>query len=165
MDILTFLGGSLGGSIVGALGAAFNKWHDAKTKIKLMELEMQQAKIMNEHEEKLMALKIESVTKEMEYKGITESIQADRATYSVGSTNLWLIFVDVVRGLMRPALTCMLLIYMMWTLFYLTRTYNVILSDAQVYQLVYSIVDNLVVCSSIALTWWFGSRPQPKKGG
>lgn len=165
MDFISLLGGSLGGSIVGALGAAFNKWHDAKTRIKEKELELQQIKLLNEHEEKLMEMKIESVTKEMEYKGLTESIQSDRATYSAGSTNPWLIFVDVVRGLMRPALTSMLLIYMMWTLFFLTRTYNVVLSDSQVYQLVYSIVDNLVVCSSIALTWWFGSRVQTSKGG
>lgn len=160
MEFVSLLGGSLGGSIVGAVGAAFSKWHDARTKLKERKLDLEHARLMNEHEEKLMALKIESVTKEMEYRGLTESIAADKATYSTGSTNPWLTFVDVVRGLVRPVLTATLLVYMMWTMFFLAKTYNVVLSEAQVYDLVFLIVENLVICSSLALTWWFGSRPK-----
>jgi hypothetical protein len=161
--VLDLLTSAFGGSVVGAIGAAFNKWQDAKIKVKLTELQIERDKVLNAHELEINKIQAVTRTKELEFQGLTESIGADKATYSVGSTSKLLIFVDGVRGLIRPILTGTLTGYCMITLFYLTSHYNVVLSDEQVYKLVFLLVDNLVVCTGIALTWWFGSRPSNEK--
>jgi hypothetical protein len=160
IDLLT---SAFGGSLVGAVGAAFTKWQDAKHQLNMKKLDIERDKVLNAHELEISKIEYDKRTKELEYEGLAESIGADRATYSVGSTSKFLIFVDGVRGLVRPLLTATLLIFCMITMFYLTKQYNVQLADDQVYKLVFMLVDNLVVCSGIALTWWFGSRPSNQK--
>lgn len=158
MDVLTLLSGAFGGSVVGALGAAFTKWHDAKSQLKLMQLQMERDNLLNAHELKMHEAKVAADILEQEYKGLTESYGADKATYSQNGSG-WLIAVDFIRGLVRPVLTVVLLAYCMATLFYLTDHYDVQLESKEVYDLVSLIVHNLVTCTGIALTWWFGSRP------
>lgn len=155
-DLLT---GAFGGSLIGALGATFNKWQEHKSRMAIMKLEIIRDKQLNSHELEMNRVQAETRTKELEYEGLTESLGMDKATYSVGSTSAFLVFVDGVRGLVRPVLTATLLVYCMVVLFYLTKHYNVELAEDQVYKLVFMLVENLVVCSGIALTWWFGSRP------
>lgn len=161
-DFLDLLTGSLGGSLVGAIGAAFNKWHETKTKLKLKELEIERDKMLNAHELQVMQSESEAATKQLEYKALGTSMESDRATYATDSDSGWLVFVDVVRGLVRPTLTATLLVYCMIMLLYLTNHYTVEFTDEQVYDLVHMIVHNLVVCSGVALTWWFGSRSSSK---
>lgn len=160
--MLELLSGALGGSAIGAIGAAFSKWHDARTRLKERELDIQRDKMLNDHELLMHEAQTKAHTVEMEYKGLQSSHESDKATYSVGKESFALILVDVIRGLVRPLLTFALLAYCMGTLFYLTENYEVQLAPEQVYKLVEMIVNNLVVCSGIALSWWFGSRTTEK---
>lgn len=160
--MLELLSGALGGSAIGAIGAAFSKWHDAKTRLKEKELDIQRDQMLNDHELKMHEAQTKAFTTEMEYKGLQASHESDKATYSVGKDSFALTLVDVVRGLVRPLLTFLLLAYCMGTLFYLTESYEVSLGPEQVYDLIEMIVNNLVVCSGIALSWWFGSRTSDK---
>lgn len=161
VDLLT---GSLGGSFVGAIGAMFGKWHEARVKKDMLKLQIERDKLLNAHELQVMQVNQESATKQMEYAALGTSLEMDKASYSVGSDNKWLIFVDVVRGLVRPVLTSTLLIYCIVLVIYLTIHYNVQFKNEQVYDLVYMIIHNLVVCTGISLAWWFGSRESSSNG-
>lgn len=157
-DLIGLFTGSLGGSLVGAVGAGFSKWFEARNEIKKEELSIERDKLNNQHELEVMKTETDSAVKMKEYEALSTSLKSDKASYSVGRDSKWLTFVDVVRGLVRPSITALLLIYCAAMLVYLTTHYQVEFDDTQVYELVYMIVHNLVTCSGIALTWWFGSR-------
>lgn len=173
--ILELVTSSLGGSIVGAAGAAFSKWHEGKLKLEEMKLNLEQTKLNNSHDLSMAQItqagnreeaeeQFRKAALEVDYAGLEASILADRATYSTADGSKWLVLVDVVRGLVRPVLTASLLIYCMAALLYITRHYSVELTNEQLYNIVVTIVNNLVTCSSIALTWWFGTRSNESKG-
>lgn len=158
-DLVSLLGGAFGGSVVGAIGAAVGKWFEAKQEREMKKLQIEQDKALNAHELQVMGMQAESALKQLEYKAFDSSLEADRATYSTGSTSGWLVAVDVVRGLIRPILTATLLIYCIVLVVYLTQHYDVAFSSTQVYDMVFMIINDLVTSMGLALAWWFGSRP------
>lgn len=167
---------SLGGSVLGWVGAAVSRHQDGKQKLKELEIALRQSAQDQQHEirmaemsyseqaAKLQAeLNLQTVT--LDYKGLEASIAADKATYSNGSTNKWLIFVDVVRGTMRPILTGTLLVYLMIALAYLIFGQDIRLSQEQNYGLLVQIITCLTTGANVSLAWWFGSRRSDKAGG
>lgn len=103
---------------------------------------------------------------------MARSYAADAATYSVGRniSSPWavaaLVFVDVVRGLVRPVVTGI----MMWMLWETREEVRAIvmatgmpLIDAAKAGAIYgSIVDAVIYIATAATLWWFGTRM--KKG-
>lgn len=166
-DLAGGLTGALGGSVIGGIGAMFTKWWDGRMQLKKMELQIERDKMLNEHELLVMESEQKSAVQKMEYAALSDSIESDKATYTTNKESGWLVMVDVVRGLIRPVLTVTLLVYSIFLAVYLTRHYDVEFSNTQVFDMVYMIVNNLVVCSGVALTWWFGSRQAsiPTMGG
>jgi hypothetical protein len=174
-SIIDLLASSLGGSILGTVGAVFNKVQDAKQALRMADHEYRMTQINQSHEKDMAQLqlnvKIEegkaaSAMEEIKgsYTTLQTSIESDRATYSLHSGNKWLIFVDVIRGTMRSWITTALLFYLGIFLFYITNRYQVGLSQAQVADIVIQIIHCLIGGASLALAWWFGSRNINQKG-
>jgi hypothetical protein len=164
-------GGALGG-IVGAVGAIGNK---------VVELKMEAAKretlaLQNAHElalrdkdremaaqESASNLEIhktdaDSATAIADAGSLVASFQADRATY--GESTLGRI-VDFVRGLTRPGITmwaAALLGYITWKA--ITELGGAPLGPERSMEL----IQNSVFVSSLAISWWFASRPSERRG-
>jgi hypothetical protein len=175
-DFIALLSGGLGGSILGTVGGIFSKVWETKQRAKDQEHEYKMAQVNQAHEAQMSQLNAHARMEELEvgyqtkvaegeYQGLIASIESDKATFSAAPTSKWMIAVDFIRGTMRSWLTSLLVIYMGLALLYLTQHYNVQLTNAQVYDLITSILTCLVTCTSASLLWWFGSRgATPKKG-
>ena len=95
------------------------------------------------------------------------SYSQDKLAYAVGLTGLtaWerapLIFVDFIRGLIRPALTIYLIV-----LVHLTRASveavlsqkGITMSGPEALALYSTVVEMILFLTSTAVTWWFGTR-------
>jgi hypothetical protein len=167
---------SLGGSLLGGVAAYFSKKEEGKQLIREKELEIQAMRYNHAHEAQMASLgniaKLEQLAAEQkstiiagEYEGLMASIEADKATYSIGTNSKLMLWVDFIRGTMRPLLTGALMVYLGLAVVYITLTYKVELDKQQVYDLLYMIIICLVTGANVALTWWFGSRNPSKVGG
>ena len=169
MELLSVLGSSLGGSLLGWIGAAVTRHQEYKQKQKEFEHDLKLTQLNQAHElsmaqfansaalEKLAAEQ-QSTIISGEYAGLIESIKADAAITLEKTGNAWLDFAQAVRGLARPTLTGLLLAYSMFTLVYITQKYSITPSEEQLYNLVYLITNCLVTSANTAMAWWFGSR-------
>lgn len=166
-DLFDIFTSGFGGSLLGAAGAFAQRYIDNKKEIKVTELKLAQQKEQNLHEIEVLKLNTSAQASLAEYKFAEASMEADKATYVTANSSPWLVLVDVVRGLTRPLLTALLVFYCMGTMYYLSSRYpNVSLTSDQVFGLYSEIISNLVMCTALALSWWFGSRNiNGQKGG
>jgi hypothetical protein len=172
--ITSGIGSILGGGITGLVGAGLT----AYTEIKKQESLFKHDENMAELDQAMTKLEIQGRLKiaETESQALQEiatsdvlqkSFEADRAQYATGRTaanSKWFIWVDVIRGLVRPTLT----IYMMLviTLIYL-QVINLVggiegMSANQATGMLAGIIDSLLYITTTIVLWWFGSRT---KGG
>lgn len=148
MSFVDIVGNALSGGVLGAAGAAFSRWHEAK-------LELTKLAIANKHELELLAAKQDG-------EGLVASAPVDAATYSVqtsANASPSLMLVDAVRGLVRPLLTAMLLCS---TMYYTSRLLDIAsmnITPVEAQKLLQFLLESTVSCTGIALTWWFGARP------
>lgn len=155
MSLVDIVGNALGGGVLGAAGAAFSRWHEAK-------LELTKLEISNKHELERMVLAQDG-------DGLVASAPVDAATYSTGTSEHatpQLMLVDAVRGLVRPLLTALLLCSTMYYTSRLLTLAGAQLTPAEAHDLLKFLLESTVSCTGIALTWWFGARPtkQAHKG-
>ena len=155
MSLVDIVGNALGGGVLGAAGAAFSRWHEAK-------LELAKLEINNKHELELLAAKQDG-------DGLVASAPVDAATYSTETSKNatpQLMLVDAIRGLVRPLLTALLLCSTMYYTSRLLTLAGAQLTPAEAHDLLKFLLESTVGCTGIALTWWFGARPtkQAHKG-
>lgn len=155
MSLVDIVGNALGGGVLGAAGAAFSRWHEAK-------LELAKLEINNKHELELLAAKQDG-------DGLIASAPVDAATYSTETSKNatpQLMLVDAIRGLVRPLLTALLLCSTMYYTSRLLTLAGAQLTPAEAHDLLKFLLESTVGCTGIALTWWFGARPtkQAHKG-
>ena len=156
MSALDIVSNALGGGVLGAAGAAFNRWHQASTELKRMAL-------THEHELALAKLELEQskiqATVAVERSGdetLEASYMHDTSLYTANGG-----FVEAVRALVRPLLTALLVgstIYMG-----LAISEHTLLEQVVAAKLLTQIVDGLVGCTGMALAWWFGARSTGNK--
>lgn len=175
-SIFELMATSLGGSMIGAVGAIFNKIHDGRQAIKMADHEFRMTQLNQAHEAAMSQLQAQVKVGENQaalaleemkgsYTTLQASIESDKATFSnTENPNKWLVFVDVIRGTMRSWITTALLFYLGLFLFYITNRYQVQLTVDQVNQIVMQIIQCLLAGSSLSLAWWFGSRNINQKG-
>lgn len=175
-SIIEILASGLGGSIIGTVGAMFNKVHDGRQALKLAEHEYKMTQLNQQHETAMAQLQLTVKIEEgkaaaqlEEIRGshqtLQTSIESDKATYSVANPeSKWLTFVDVIRGTMRAWITTALLFYLGIFLFYITYKYEIQLTPAQLNDLLTQILQCLLAGASLSLAWWFGSRNTNTKG-
>lgn len=94
------------------------------------------------------------------YGAMEASYDSDRATYSNAKQSPWMVAVDVVRGLIRPALTVMFSIALVGaTLWILTNIDRSILTQQAFLEgTLYRMVDAFLFLATSAVGWWFAAR-------
>lgn len=163
------------GGLTGVFGAIFTQVADFfKRKQEL------------KHEVELRRLDIEIMDKEWEYRNqqsliesevkmsksadrlLEASYAADSARYYVSTkvssvSSTLLVFVDVVRGLIRPALT----IYLIWLVADTRSEINTIIKNAggmtaldmsQAFTIYHSTIEMVLYLAATCVAWWFGTR-------
>jgi hypothetical protein len=106
-------------------------------------------------------------------RSLMASYQADRASYldagAQGQSRVarWLMaLVDFVRGIIRPGLTAFLVwettILLAWARELVARS-GLSLTVDQSHQLVMQIVQTVLYLATVAVVWWFGTRPPARK--
>lgn len=171
MNVVDLLLGGAGGGIIGTIGSLANKWQEARSSLALAKENNAHRIALMDREFSLLQLKLgsENYVKELDRdiafdktsaESIVASIEADAASYSTVDTrkaSKWLIFVDVVRGLMRPGLTI--------GLTSLNGYLSVILLGkiAEASSAPEQIVLSTATLAGMSVAWWFGARSHAGK--
>jgi hypothetical protein len=152
MDIVL---GLLTGGATGLIGTAlsgvmkfFNMKQEQAHELKVMEMELRQmdkeAEIALSIEEK----KQEGKEAEAAWRGLEASYREAGQRWSTGDSG-WIVFVDVVRGLMRPLLT-LLLVVLMGVIYFTLGADKPSMQD--------QIIATVLYLATASVLWWFGSR-------
>ncbi|AUR96005.1 TMhelix containing protein [Vibrio phage 1.215.B._10N.222.54.F7] len=163
---------AVSGGVTGLIGTVFSGvmlWRENANKRK-HEIEMRRVDIEERKAEAELTMKqIEAETEatkiSAELNAFNSSIQADRATYSSrGSDSAVLLFVDAVRGLVRPVLTVALVIITSIVIFDVIEAaggYDTVI-QAQSAELYADLIHALIYMTTTAVLWWFGAREVKK---
>lgn len=168
MDWLTgIFDATLTGGITGLVGTVFTGWMTFKEKaadrahqVVMRNLDMEERKIEADLAIKHVNAENEGKIALAEMGAFSASFGSDRATYSVGSDSTMLLFVDAVRGLMRPILTMVLVVITGWLTFEVVESLGGWGSVKADYArtILDGMINTLLFCTATAVTWWFGSR-------
>lgn len=157
MDIIL---GLLTGGATGLIGTAlsgvmkfFTNKQEQSHELKVMEMEL---KHMDKEAE--VALKIEEKKQEGKeaqaaWAGLEASYREAGQRWSTGDSG-WIVFVDVVRGLMRPLLT-LALVVLMGVIYFVHAPANPTMQE--------QIVATVLYLATSSVLWWFGSRMSDTK--
>lgn len=164
--ILSLFTSSGFGGIVGLVGGLVNRWMDFKTKqldhtheLALRDKDREMLITEWEQRSKVAVIEADKDIAVAGYDALGKSYESDKATYNI-------VWVDAIRGVIRPALTILLTIAAL--------AVNFILLDKLVY--VWDTLDNtqrltttitamewVLFQASIAVGWWFAHRPSNRK--
>ena len=163
-DILTLFSTGGLGAIVGTFGNWLNKIEERKNKI-----------IDNDHQLKMAVFKAEQKSQQddsnRETLKLEGQIQVDNTdaqsfqeSLKNGAVNTGIMFVDAIRGLMRPLLTIVLLIFSFVLLSNIHELVNGLDSVPQeeLTKLYGDSIQQLLFLTIMAVSWWFASRPVKK---
>jgi len=156
--MLELIGSVLSGGVTGLFGAGISsviEYLKQKQKdqheLAMIQAERETLKLEIQGRERVADIQAETSRDIAESKAFSESLIADRASYSTGNSK-WLVLVDAVRGLTRPVLTLMLVV--LTSVLWFT-------TDDQILQS--QIVATVLYVTTASILWWFGSRmKQPK---
>ncbi len=188
--LMTFVGSATGGVIFGTIGNAIKTWQETKDRENQRKHDLELRKLDREEMELESRLNIRETTNEYQAKANfakTEgaiatdiadrevhkaALKNDKATYSAGVTKnlngffsglvaLMLVFVDMIRGLIRPTITVYLIILesvIAWHLYQLLEQMNA-LPVEYAGPVFVQVISSIVFLTATAVTFWFGSRP------
>ncbi|WAS28546.1 TM Helix protein [Vibrio phage LV6] len=168
----TFLGTALSGGVTGLLGTIFtgittylDKRSARQHELELYRLQIEERKTEGEIYLKQATVQVEGAIAMGELNAFTTSLSSDRATYATDAGDSWVfIIVDGVRGLMRPVLTTLLalaVIYLAVDVVEAVGGWDVVVKS-QGMGLVSTLIDALTYCTVTAVVWWFGGRATQK---
>lgn len=153
----------LTGGATGLLGTAlsfaadwFRKRQRHAQEVELRRLDMEQARIEAESAERAAALAAEGEAAAAEALALEASYAHAGRRWSLGDSR-WLVAVDVVRGLMRPALTCAFVGLAGAVYFTLGA------GDVDTLDLKPRVVDTVLYLATACVLWWFGTRPPARE--
>jgi hypothetical protein len=152
------------GAIIGTFGSWLTKREERQT------LQMQW-----DHEFRINEFNASHALNKDESKRETIVIQGDievektetlafKDSLKVAAINTGSVFVDGVRGLMRPTITVFLLVKNTLLALKIHALVGGLqnLSETQLFELYQNIIMQLLFLTSTAVTWWFSSRPQKR---
>jgi hypothetical protein len=164
--MLDLLMGVLSGGVTGLLGTVISggmKFFENKQKhsheLAIMDMEMKQMDKEASIAKDIAELNMEGADRTAAWAALEASYKESTTRMSTGDS-AWLIVVDVVRGLMRPAIT-------LGTLSLMAVIYFTIAQDmapgpdgipVQV-----TIVQTVLYIATTSVLWWFGTRNMSKK--
>ena len=170
--LLGLLSNAVGGGLIGAIASGFNKWQDTKLKLatmdkemgheqRMFELETESTRLQLESAERVANIQADAEVRVADLSALESSMDHDTARYAnidTTKTNRWFIFVDFIRGIMRPAITGGLTAYIMVVALYTLTVHGADFTDTQLTAMTLAILDALTVYAGLAISWWFGSR-------
>lgn len=157
MDIIL---GLLTGGATGLIGTAlsgvmkfFTMKQEQSHELKVMEMELKHMDKEAEVALKIETKKQEGKEAEAAWRGLEASYREAGQRWSTGDSG-WIVFVDVVRGLMRPLLTLALVI-LVGTIYFTLGADKPTMQE--------QIVSTVLYLATAAVLWWFGSRMSEAK--
>lgn len=174
------------GGVVGTIGSLVSKWLEARERRRLMELEIEMKKLDQSHElavmereaasaERMAAIRMDEQRLVGDLKALKESIRSDSrgATWSAAWADrldgwmgrvagMLLVCVDVLRGMTRPLITYYLVVLTTGLAWWAGQQAEAV-SLTDLHDLLSRIVDMVLFLTSVAVTWWFGTRPAARK--
>ncbi|UOX39956.1 TMhelix containing protein [Vibrio phage V-YDF132] len=169
-----FLGSAFTGGIAGLIGTVFTGFMTYKDKKAQREFDLRMRQLDIDERKAEAGIILQQTEAEVrgaiavgELQAFTTSLSSDRAMYATGSgaRDHWaFIFVDVVRGLMRPILTAMLTGAMCFIVTDIVDSlggWDKVIA-AQGIGVVEQLIAALIFCTTTAVTWWFGARAVQK---
>ena len=157
MDLfLSFLtGGASGllGTVLSGVMTFFQAKQRHQQAVEMRHMDLEEMRLETETAEKRAALELEARTAEADAKALAASYREAGSRWSKGLTltplQVWvMVFIDAIRGLMRPALT----------LFYLYGTYAIWSAVTPGAEDGLHAAHAMVYLSTTCTLWWFGSR-------
>ncbi len=156
MDLMLTLltGGASGllGTAVTAVTGFLERHQRHRMELDLRRLEIEETKVEAASAERIAATEAESAESSAAWTALSESYAAAGRRWSSGDSRA-LVFVDVVRGLTRPALTLLFLALTGWI-------YWTLVGDAAGAGLRTQIVHTVLYLTTTCVVWWFGGRPR-----
>lgn len=166
--MLDMIMGVLSGGVTGLVGTVISggmKFFENKQKhgyeLAVMEMEMQQMDREAANAVKIAETAMEGADRTAAWQALEASYKESTARMSSGDHPA-LVWVDVVRGLMRPVITLGLLV--MIGIIYFTRAAE--LAGPNGTPMTVFIIQTVLYVGTTAVLWWFGTRnlsPSPRK--
>jgi hypothetical protein len=157
MDVIL---GLLTGGATGLIGTAlsgvmkyFTNKQEQSHELQVMEMELKHMDKEAEVALKIEEKKQEGKEAEAAWRGLEASYREAGQRWSTGDSG-WIVFVDVVRGLMRPLLT-LALVVLMGTIYFTLGVDKPTMQS--------QIVSTILYLATAAVLWWFGSRMADSK--
>ncbi len=163
-----FLGGILTatatGGLTGVLGTGitavmghFERKQRHGQELELRRLDMELAKAEGAVAERVAAAEAAASREEAAGAALEASLKAAATRWSAAGDSGWIVFVDVVRGLTRPALT-MALVALVAAIYFCSTDPGDELRGR--------IIDTVLYLATASTLWWFGARQlQRAEGG
>ena len=168
--MLELLAGVLSGGATGLLGTALTgvfsflgKKQAHKQELELRQLDIELTRFEAESAERVSALELESDKAQAEADALKASYRQSviRFTegYDLSGAQVWaLLFLDCVRGLMRPALT-LAFVAITGVIYFTIDGYTGIASiDEAADDIRLQIIMTVLFLTTTCVTWWFGGR-------
>lgn len=170
----------LGGGITGLIGTLLSNitdlWkahQDRKHEVEMRKLDIQIMDKEHDYAVKLENVKTEGEIRTGELDLRERSYEFDAATYAKDMRikawwlKMLMVFVDFIRGLVRPALT-LFLIYLTYKVYQqatmvLELAGEENLSADKAHATYEYIVNMILYLTAVCVTWWFGTRPKKNK--
>lgn len=167
--ILSLMGSSGFGALVGWVGGLLNRFVDYKTKrldleakkldqqheLNLRDKDMEAARLEADRAVKVATIEGATTVEQAAYEALAGSYKADRATYGIRG-------VDAIRGIVRPALTAVLAgaaLYINYVALELLTEAWPSLSTAEKTKFSFMAVEWVLFQASVCIGWWFANRP------
>ena len=147
--------GLLGTVLSGVLGL-FKAKQDLKRELALRELDIRLAEAEGASAERVAALEAEGAREAAAWSALDASYREAAQRWSRPGEGGAMVFVDLVRGLIRPVLTVGLILLAAAIYFSLAD------DDPSVPALKARIIDTVLYLATAALLWWFGGRAVDK---
>ena len=173
--ILSIVGSSFGGGLLGVFGTFMKA--KAEYKNKKLDYAHDQAMHRNSMEEMRLEneLRVEEIELQNEGKLSLANVERARAqdiadgnlreaSYDNDRATYGNVFIDGIRGMMRPVITTYLLILMTYIAYQINTIVGGIeaLPMTEVWALYHELIIAIVFLTTTAITWWFGTRPTQK---
>ena len=154
----------LSGGATGLLGTAltagisfFQERQKHRHEVELRRLDAEVARIEGASAAATARIAAASAQETSAWNALTESYRQAATRWSKGD-GMALVAVDVVRGLMRPVLTCAFVGLTAWI--YWTAAADALEGAAMRGR----VIDTVLYLTTTCVCWWFGTRPQRPAG-
>ncbi len=182
MDLLTGITSILGGGITGLIGSVTQRIFEYKSK--KLDIELQASKFANEIALKKVDAEIMSqewaartkvadieATAKVDVedaKAFSAALTSEPARYSVGTLsekqNWLMVFLDFVRGVIRPGLTVYLCAITTAIYIKASRLLNGdVILPGMAYDMVQNIINTILYLTVTCVCFWFGTRNKGKQ--